>query len=59
MFVTLYLCESPCNKHFAVEGVYSDTSYCPTCPICESGDNVFEKSVATLAVMHELHQDED
>lgn len=58
MFVTLYFCETPCKKHFAIEGFYGDVDYCPVCPHCKSGDNVLEKSVATLAVMHELHQED-
>ncbi|GED34004.1 hypothetical protein P9G84_22495 [Brevibacillus centrosporus] len=58
MFMTLYLCQV-CKKHFAIEGAdYHTTNYCPGCPFCESSDDVLEKSIGTLAVLHELHQDE-
>lgn len=57
MLVTIYYCQTPCEKHFAVEDAEPNPNTCPVCPICESADNVLEKSIGTLAELHELHQD--
>lgn len=58
MFMTVYLCQV-CHKHFAIEGAdYHTISWCPACPFCQSSDDVLEKSIGTLAELHELHTEE-
>ncbi len=59
MLVTIYLCETPCKKHFAIEDAEPTSNWCPVCPICQSADNVLEKSIGTLAELHKLHQDDE
>lgn len=59
MIVTIYVCEAPCKKHFAIEGADLIPNWCPTCPICQSQDNIFEKAIGTLAELKLLNQDEN
>lgn len=59
MLVTIYLCQTPCKKHFAIEDADPHPNWCPECPICHSADNVYEKAIGTLAVLKLLNQDED
>lgn len=59
MIVTIYLCEAPCKKHFAVEDADPHPNTCPVCPICESADNVYQKAMGTLAELQLLNQDDE